>query len=88
MGILAWVIFGGIAGWVASIIMKKNSSMGVFANIIVGIIGSFIGGIIMNVLGGWEITGFNISSFIVAVIGSVILLAIINLIKRGKVRGH
>ena len=88
MGILSWVVFGGIAGWIASIIMKKNASMGIFANITVGIIGAFIGGLVMNFLGGWGVTGFNLMSFIVAILGSVILLAIINLIKRGKVRGH
>lgn len=86
MGILSWIIFGGLAGWVASIIMKRNASMGVLANIIVGIVGAFLGGIIMNMLGGWAITGFNIRSFIVAVVGSVVLLAIINLFSKGKVR--
>ena len=86
MGILSWIILGGLAGWVASIIMKKNASMGVFANIVVGIIGSFIGGIVMNLIGGWGVTGFNIRSFLVALVGSIILLAIVNLIKKGEVR--
>lgn len=86
MGILSWIVLGGLAGWVASIIMKKNASMGVLTNIIVGIIGAFIGGFLMSNWDGWDITGFNIKSFIVALIGSVILLAIINLIRRGKVR--
>lgn len=86
MGILSWIIFGGLAGWIASIIMKKNASMGLLANIIVGIVGAFVGGFIMNLIGGWDVTGFNLSSFIVAVIGSVVLLAIINLFSKGKVR--
>jgi uncharacterized membrane protein YeaQ/YmgE (transglycosylase-associated protein family) len=86
MGIISWLIFGGLAGWVASIIMKKNASMGMFANIIVGIVGAFLGGFIMNILGGWGITGFNLRSFIVAVIGAVVLLALSNLFSKGKVR--
>ncbi|NLA87635.1 MAG: GlsB/YeaQ/YmgE family stress response membrane protein [Clostridiales bacterium] len=86
MGILSWIIFGGLAGWVASIIMKKNASMGLFMNIIVGVVGAFIGGFIMSRISGWDITGFNIKSFIVAVIGSVVLLAIISLFSKGKVR--
>lgn len=85
MGIISWIVLGGLAGWVASIIMKKNSSMGLFANIIVGVIGAFIGGFIMNYFGGWDISGFNITSFLVALLGSIVLLAVINLVKRGKV---
>lgn len=89
MGIISWVVLGALAGWVASIIMKKNSSMGAFANIIVGVIGAFIGGLIMNLFGApADVTGFNIESFLVALLGSVILLAIINLIRRGTVRSH
>lgn len=86
MGVLSWIIFGGLAGWVASIVMKKNASMGIFANIIVGIIGAFVGGYLMSLIGGWSITGFNIKSFIVAVLGSVVLLAIISLFTRGRTR--
>lgn len=86
MGIISWIVLGGLAGWVASIIMKKDASMGVFANIIVGVIGAFIGGFIMNYFGGWDISGFNITSFLVALLGSIVLLAIINLVRRGRVR--
>lgn len=86
MDILAWIIVGGLAGWVASIIMKKDKSMGVGANILVGIVGAFIGGFITSYIIGWDFTGFNIQSFIVALIGSIVLLAIINLIKRGEMR--
>jgi len=86
MSVFAWIILGGIAGWVASVIMKKDESMGVGANILVGIVGAFIGGLLTNYIGGWDITGFNIQSFLVALLGSIVLLAIINLIKRGEVR--
>jgi len=87
MEIIAWLVFGGLAGWVASMIMKKNGSMGLIANIVVGIIGAFLGGFLMSFfVNGWSITGFNITSFVVAVFGAVVLLAIVNLFKRGSAR--
>ncbi len=86
MGIISWIVLGALAGWVASIIMKNNPSMGAFANIAVGIIGAFIGGFVMNLLGAQaDVTGFNLESFLVALLGSVILLAVINLIRRGSI---
>jgi len=86
MNIVGWIVLGGIAGWIASIIMKKNSRMGAFANIIVGIIGAFIGGFIFHALGKVGITGFNVRSLLVAIVGSVVLLWIVNLFARGKGR--
>ena len=83
MGIIAWLIVGGLAGWIASMIIGKNEQMGLVANIIVGIIGAFIGGFVMNALGGnGDMTGINIASIFVAVLGSVILLGILKLIKK------
>ena len=82
MGILSWLVFGGLAGWVASMIMKKNKSMGILANIVVGIVGAFVGGFVMDLIGQESLMTFNLKSFLVAVVGSVILLAIINFIKR------
>lgn len=55
MGIIAWIILGGLSGWIASIIMKKNTSMGVIANIVTGIIGAFIGGVVFNFIGAEKI---------------------------------
>ncbi len=81
MSIIGWIIIGGLAGWLGSMITKNNEEMGAFKNIIVGIIGSFIGGLAFNMIGGYGITGFNIWSLFVAVIGSVILLSLINLFK-------
>lgn len=79
MGIISWIIFGAIAGWIASKIMKKDEEMGGCANIVVGIVGSFLGGIIStNLLGMGKVTGFNIQSFFIAILGSVVLLAIFN----------
>lgn len=86
MGILSWIILGALAGWVASMIMKKNSSMGAIANIGVGILGAFIGGFVMNLMGGHGVTGFNFTSFLIALLGAIILLGIINLLSKGKAR--
>jgi uncharacterized membrane protein YeaQ/YmgE (transglycosylase-associated protein family) len=82
MGYISWIIFGALAGWIASKLMNKDSEMGAFANIIVGIVGAFIGGFIFNLIGASGVTGFNIWSVIVAVIGACILLYIVNKIKR------
>ena len=82
MGIISWVIIGGLAGWIGSMITKDNEEMGFFKNVTVGIIGAFIGGFVFNIIGGYGITGFNIWSLIVSVIGSVILLSIINMFKK------
>ncbi len=82
MGYIAWLILGALSGWIASMIMDKNSEMGAFANIIVGIVGAFIGGFVFNLLGGSGVTGLNIWSIVVSVIGACILLYIVNKIKR------
>lgn len=74
MGILAWVIVGGLAGWIASIIVGTDASQGLLLNIVVGIIGAFIGGLAFNYFGGTGITGFNLYSLIVAVVGSIVVL--------------
>lgn len=86
MGILSWIVLGALAGWVASIIMGKNSSMGLIANIVVGIVGAFIGGFVMSLIGKSGVTGFNFTSFLIALLGAVILLAIASLISKGRVR--
>ncbi|GAU76746.1 GlsB/YeaQ/YmgE family stress response membrane protein [Fusibacter sp. 3D3] len=86
MGILSWIVLGALAGWVASMIMGKNSSMGLLTNIVVGIIGAFIGGYVMGLFGGGQVTGFNLQSFLTALVGAVILLAIGNLFSKGRVR--
>lgn len=82
MGIISWIIVGALAGWIASMIMGKNAQMGAIANIIVGIIGAFIGGFLMNLLGFGGVDGLNISSILVAILGAVILLAIISAVQR------
>lgn len=88
MGIIVWLIVGGIVGWLASIIMKRDAQQGILLNIIVGIIGALIGGwLIGPLLGAGSINdGITVMSFIVSLIGAVILLAIVNLFRRGSVR--
>lgn len=64
MGILVWIILGGIAGWIASIIMGTNAEQGIVGNVIIGVIGAFIGGLIANLIGGDGVNGFNIYSIL------------------------
>lgn len=81
MSILAWIILGGIAGWLASIIMKTNEQQGIFLNIIVGIIGALIGGFVMRAFGGDGVDEFSLYSLAVSVLGAVILLAIVKTVR-------
>lgn len=82
MGIILWLIFGALAGWIASMIMKTDKEQGAIANIIVGVIGAFIGGFVFNTLGGHPVTGFNLYSLVVAVVGAVILLAVVKAFRK------
>lgn len=83
--IITWVVVGGLAGWVASKITKTDASQGVFGNIVAGVIGAFVGGFLVGLLGGAGFTGFNIWSFLVALIGAVVVLLIWKAITgRGK----
>jgi len=74
MGVIGWIVLGGIAGWIASMIADSNARQGIFGNIIVGIVGGMLGGFILNLLGVDGITGFNLWSLLVALLGSVIAL--------------
>ncbi|HSR33716.1 MAG TPA: GlsB/YeaQ/YmgE family stress response membrane protein [Anaerolineae bacterium] len=86
--LLGWIIFGGIAGWLASIITGRNQRQGCIMNIVVGIVGAFIGGFIYNLIAGQGLsfgTAFSPTSivgFVVAVVGAVVLLAIVNFLQR------
>lgn len=77
MEIVLWLVLGGLAGWIASMIMGADAHMGIFANIIVGIIGAALGGFLASLLGIGGVSGFNVMSFVTAVVGAVILLWII-----------
>lgn len=82
MGIILWIIFGGLIGWIASIIMNTNAQQGIVLNIIVGIVGAIIGGWLMDFFGEGGVTGFNFYSFIVALIGAVVLIVIVKMLRR------
>ena len=89
MGLIIWLIVGGIIGWLASMIMKTDAQQGILLNVVVGIIGALIGGwLIAPLIGGSTDVGggFDIMGFIAALIGAIILLAIVNLFRRGRVR--
>lgn len=84
MGILAWIIFGGLAGWIASMIAGTNAEQGLLGNIIVGIVGALVGGFIFELLGGEGVTGFNLWSMLVAVAGAALLLFIFKAVRPGR----
>lgn len=89
LGFIWFIIMGGIIGWLASVMINRDASMGVFLNIIVGIIGSFIGNSLFQFLfGGGTIGAWppDWSGVLGALVGAVVLLAILNLIQRGRVR--
>lgn len=82
MEILLWIVFGALAGWIASMIMKTNAQQGPLLDIIVGIVGAFLGGWIMTFFGQAGVEGFNLYSLVVAVIGAVVLLGIVKMVRR------
>lgn len=79
MGIIGWLILGALAGWIASKVTGNDAKMGAVMNIVVGIVGAAIGGFIMRIIGAAGVTGFNLWSFLVALLGAVVLLWIVNL---------
>lgn len=86
MGILIAIVIGGVAGWLASIILNRNNEHGLLTNIIVGIVGSLIGNFVLAFFGGGSsITSFSLASLMTALLGSLILLACVNLITRNRV---
>jgi len=78
MGIIAWIVVGGIAGWLASMVMKTDRQQGLVMDIVVGIVGGLLGGFVLNLLDvGGDVSGINVESIVVAFIGAVILLAVL-----------
>lgn len=88
MGILIWLIVGGVVGWLASIIMRTDAQQGILLNVIVGIVGALLAGFIISPLIGIGTIneGVTIGSFLVSLVGAVVLLAIVNLFRRGRAR--
>lgn len=82
MGIIAWVIFGAIAGWIATRLYGNKEPRGCLTNIVIGVVGAWIGGFLGNILFDHDITGFNLSSLILAVGGALVLLFGLNLISK------
>lgn len=83
ISLLIWLVIGGIVGWLAGLIMRDNN--GVIVNIVVGIVGSFIGGLILS-RGDINNSPLTVGTFIVSLLGAVILLGIVNLVRRGSIR--
>jgi uncharacterized membrane protein YeaQ/YmgE (transglycosylase-associated protein family) len=83
MGLIIWLITGGIIGWLASLIMRTDAQQGVLLNIVVGIVGAFIGGIL---LGGSINSAITLNSFLVSLVGAILLLAVVNFVRRGSLR--
>jgi uncharacterized membrane protein YeaQ/YmgE (transglycosylase-associated protein family) len=78
MWILSWIVFGGVVGWVASIITGNNRNMGIIKNVLTGLVGSLIGGWISTLLGIGSVAGFNLNSFMMALVGAVLFLFLSN----------
>ena len=88
MNLIVWLVVGGIVGWLASIIMKRDASQGIILNVIVGIVGALLAGwLISPLVGVGSINdGLSVGSFLVSLVGAIILLAIVNLFTRGRTR--
>ena len=88
MGWIIAIIVGGVAGWLASLVMNRDASMGIIWNIIVGIVGAVLGNLLAGPLLGIDTTiqTFNLPGFLVAIVGAIVLLGIVNLVQRGRVR--
>ncbi len=79
MGILLWIVFGAIVGWIASAVMGNRE--GLIMDIVFGIVGAILGGWLMSFLGKGGVTGFNLYSFLVAILGAIILIAIVRALR-------
>ena len=86
---ILWLVVGGLIGWVASMMMRTDAQQGVVLNVIVGIVGAFLGGMVLSPLFGMGTinqNNFSLPALLVSLLGAVILLAIVNLFRRGSVR--
>jgi len=88
MNLIIWLVVGGIVGWLASIIMKRDAQQGILMNIVVGIVGALLAGWLISPLVGVGTvnSGLSVGSFLVSLLGAVVLLAIVNLFTRGRAR--
>jgi uncharacterized membrane protein YeaQ/YmgE (transglycosylase-associated protein family) len=89
MNFLIWLIVGGVMGWLASLIMRTDAQQGLILNVVIGIVGAFIGGLLLvPMLGSATINqgDFSVAGILVSLLGAVVLLAIVNLFRRGRIR--
>jgi uncharacterized membrane protein YeaQ/YmgE (transglycosylase-associated protein family) len=89
MNLIIWLIVGGVLGWLASIVMRRDAQQGIGLNIVVGIVGALLGGWLLSpLLGAGTInqSDFSLGGLLVSFLGAVALLAVVNLVKRGSVR--
>ena len=88
INLILWLVIGGVVGWLASIIMRRDAQQGILLNVIVGIVGALIAGWVLSPLFGVPTIneGFSIGSVFISLVGAVILLAIVNLFTRGRAR--
>ena len=84
IGILIWLIVGGVVGWLASLIMRTDAQQGILLNVVVGIVGAFLAGLLLG--GGTINETITVESFLYSLLGAVVLLAIVNLMRRRTVR--
>lgn len=85
IGIIVWLVVGGIVGWLASLVMRTDAQQGLLLNVVVGIVGAFIGGLIFN-RGNINQAPLNLMAFLVSLLGAIVLLAIVNIFRRGALR--
>ena len=89
LNFIVWIIVGGILGWLASLVMRTDAQQGTLLNIVVGIVGAFLAGLVLTPLFGIDTINsgnFSLAGLLVSLLGAVILLAIVNLFRRGTVR--
>ena len=89
MGIILWLVIGGVIGWLASIVMRTDGSQGIFLNIVVGIVGALLAGFLLTPLfgiGTINTGNFSVAGLLISLLGAVILLAVVNLLRRGAPR--
>jgi uncharacterized membrane protein YeaQ/YmgE (transglycosylase-associated protein family) len=84
MGLLIWLVIGGVVGWLASVLMRTDAQQGIILNIVVGIVGAFIGSLLF---GGSINSGvITVYTFVTSLVGAIVLLAVLNLFRRGALR--
>ncbi len=76
MGLILWIIFGALAGWIASMVMETDAEQGAIMNIVLGVLGAIAGGFVANLLGFAGVTGFNVYSLFIATVGAVLLIGL------------